>query len=68
MDDEAALHGLKCLALGRLFRMGSRPFREGDIEEYHRLRSIIVDGAPSYHDTRPNYARDRLKGAAGDFR
>jgi hypothetical protein len=30
------------LALGRIFRMGSRPFQPGDIEDYERCREIIV--------------------------
>lgn len=30
-------------ALGRIFRMGSRPTQPGDIEEYERCRKIIMD-------------------------
>jgi hypothetical protein len=55
------------LALGRIFRMGSRPTRPGDVEEYERCRAIILDNTePSLPDYRSNYARDRLKGAQGD--
>ena len=55
------------LALGRIFRMMSRPFQEGDIEEYHQCRYIIMDAVSHVPEDRaPNYARDRLKGAAGD--
>lgn len=31
------------LALGRILRLGSRPFQPGDIEEYDRCRAIIID-------------------------
>ena len=64
MDDAKLLHELKCLALGRLFMMGSRPFQEGDIEEYARLRELIVGGYVAPWS--PNWVRDRLKGAPGD--
>lgn len=30
------------LALGRIFRLGSRPTQPGDIEEYERCRAIIM--------------------------
>lgn len=56
------------LALGRIFKLASRPTQEGDIQEYERCRAIILDALepseiPSYT---PNYARDRNKGAQGD--
>lgn len=54
------------LAIGRIFRLGSRPTEIGDVEEYERLRAIIMDAAPNPTDHKPNYVRDRLKGAAGD--
>lgn len=55
------------LALGRLFRIGSRPFKEGDIAEYYRCRAIVLDAVEVLPcDYRPNYARDRYRGAAGD--
>lgn len=55
------------LALGRIFRMGSRPTEPGDIEEYERCRRIILDEVdPVAPDWTPNYARDRSKGAQGD--
>ena len=59
---------LVSLALGRIFRIMSRPFQPGDIEEYERCRAIVLDNVdePVASDSRPNYARDRLKGAAGD--
>lgn len=56
------------LALGRLGRLLSRPFKEGDVEQYEMVRAVIMalhDGnrLPDYQ---PNYTRDRNKGAAGD--
>lgn len=54
------------LALGRIFRIMSRPFRPGDIEEYERCRRIVLDNAPeATEDWIPNYARDYRKGAQG---
>jgi hypothetical protein len=58
------------LAIGRIFRIASRPTHPGDIEEYERCKAIIMDLAEaSGHmsvDTRPNYARDYRKGAQGN--
>lgn len=55
------------LALGRIFRMGSRPNRPGDVAEYERCRMIILNATdPVTADWTPNYTRDRNKGAAGD--
>lgn len=57
------------LALGRILRLASRPAEPGDAEEYERCRRMIVDiapeGAPGWS---PEWARDRLHGAAGDTR
>jgi hypothetical protein len=54
------------LAIGRLLRMMSRPERPGDLDDYHACRSIILDASPvPVEDYRPNYARDRRRGAAG---
>ena len=55
------------LAIGRILRMGSRPFQEGDIEEYYRCRSIVLDENQDFDltDHRPSYARDHNKGAQG---
>lgn len=51
------------LALGRLFRLGSRPSQPGDVAEYERVRAIVLDlvEAPQ-PDYRPNYARDYGRG------
>ena len=55
------------LALGRILRLASRPEQPGDIEEYERCRSIILNTfEPVNADYRPDWARDRLKGAQGD--
>lgn len=59
------------LALGRILRMGSRPTQPGDVAEYERCRTIILDatlgkGVPLPSADGPDYARDRLRGAQGD--
>lgn len=58
------------LALGRILRLASRPEQPGDVDEYERCRAIIIasvgDHAAPYIDNRPNWARDRNRGAAGD--
>ena len=55
------------LALGRIFRIMSRPFQKGDIEDYENCRYIILDSLKMQtKDYAPNYIRDRLKGAQGD--
>lgn len=57
---------IRC-ALGRIFRMGARPTQPGDVEEYEQCRNLILDlSEPPGEDYRPNYARDRMKGAQGD--
>jgi hypothetical protein len=55
------------LAIGRILRMASRPTQPGDIAEYERCRALILDLCePVNPGYTPNYARDRLTGAAGD--
>lgn len=55
------------LCLGRLFRLGSRPTQPGDVEEYERIRTMVMDLAdPVTLPYTPNYARDRKGGAQGD--
>ena len=54
------------LAIGRIFRLASRPHQPGDIAEYERCRALILDHSEMPNDCAPNYARDRLKGAQGD--
>jgi len=54
------------LALGRLFRMMSRPERPGDGEDYAACRSIIMGSVEPPAEYSPCYQRDRLKGARGD--
>jgi hypothetical protein len=56
------------LAIGRIFRMASRPEKPGDTAAYFAARSVIM----AYHegelpvDRSPNWARDRGRGAQGD--
>lgn len=55
------------LALGRIFRLGSRPSQPGDVKQYEDARAVIMSYAPeALPSYRPNYARDRRKGASGD--
>ena len=54
------------LALGRIFRIMSRPYRVGDVQVYKRCKRLILDLCPESIDHAPNWARDRLKGAQGD--
>ena len=55
------------LALGRIFRLMSRPEQPGDVEQYEQSRAIILDAAdPTIPEYRPCWVRDRLKGAQGD--
>jgi hypothetical protein len=54
------------LAMGRIFRLMSRPAQPGDVAEYERCRGLILDLCKPVADHAPNFARDRLKGAQGD--
>lgn len=60
------------LALGRILRLGSRPSQPGDAAEYARCRALILDAIDpagtvfEREDPRPNWPRDRFKGAQGD--
>jgi hypothetical protein len=68
MDDQVTRTSVE-LALGRIFRLASRPTKPGDVEEYERCRAIIMDAiAPDgvTPDYTPCWARDRLSGAQGD--
>lgn len=54
-------------AIGRILRMGARPAQPGDIAEYNRCRQIVLDlCSPQPDDYRPDWARDRRRGAQGD--
>lgn len=55
-QDDAERRALAELAFGRIMRMASRPERDGDIAEYERCRSIIIDNLtdcpfPLMHNT-----------------
>ena len=54
------------LAIGRIFRLASRPHQSTDMAEYERCRGIILDLSETPKDTTHNYTRDRLRGAQGD--
>ena len=55
------------LALGRIFRLLSRPFQEGDLEEYGRCWRIIMDATPGCSPEEwVSSVRGRAKGAQGD--
>jgi hypothetical protein len=50
------------LALGRIFRLASRPTQDGDVQEYERCRKIIMDLCdPVTPDWTPDYGRDSKK-------
>lgn len=55
------------LALGRIFRLMSRPAQPGDMAAYEAARALVLEAsgevAPPY---RPNWIRDRGRGAGGD--
>jgi hypothetical protein len=54
------------LALGRIFRLMSRPTQAGDVADYERCRAIVMGAVePVAPDYRPNWTRDRLAGARG---
>lgn len=54
------------MALGRIFALMSRPAQAGDVEQYEAARRVVLDHADNVvADYQPNYARDRLLGAAG---
>lgn len=38
---EAECHQLMRLAMGRIFLLGSRPFQEGDLEQYEAARAVM---------------------------
>lgn len=56
------------LALGRIFRLMSRPAQPGDVPQYEACRSLILDASEGIDitDRSPNYVRDRMRGAQGD--
>ena len=55
------------MALGRIFKLMSRPTQPGDVEQYEAARRVVMAHAGDVTpDWVPDYGRDRLKGAQGD--
>ena len=63
--NEQDMAQIKRLAAGRLFLIMSRPPQPGDVADYHRIRDIFMQDQ-NVADHRPNWVRDRTKGAQGD--
>jgi len=55
------------LAIGRVFSMASRPEQPGDGAEYWRCRNIVLDILGDPEDRSICFARDRGKGAQGQW-
>lgn len=56
------------LAIGRLFRLGSRPTQDGDLEQYEACRRVILDALdplPSPFEPQLVGRTTRAKGAPG---
>lgn len=64
-DDSKQAETAMNLAIGRIFRLGSRPFQPGDIEQYEAAKDMILDVAEYFGitaiDKRPNYAASYSK-------
>lgn len=54
------------MAIGRIIKMASRPFQEGDVQEFLRCRDIVMAFSPGFMAYAPNWAAERLNGAQGD--
>lgn len=55
------------MAIGRIFRIASRPEQSGDVAEYTRCRNLILDLIELPEDRSPCIIRDRWKGAQGQW-
>lgn len=66
MNERPEMQSEVKMALGRMFQMMMRPAQPGDVEMYNAIRSIVMNHAEHRPEWVPNYARDRLLGAAGD--
>ncbi len=54
------------LALGRIFRLMSRPAQPGDVQQYYAARAVVLEYTGDViADWQPDYGRDRMRGAAG---
>lgn len=55
------------MALGRIFKLMSRPEQPGDIAQYEAARRVVIAYSDEPRvDWVPDYGRDRLRGAQGD--
>lgn len=66
IENKEEAEQLMNLAIGRIFRLGSRPFQEGDIELYEEAKRVCLHageflGLALPVDVRPNYVRDYYK-------
>ena len=66
LSDDDLLNKAKELAIGRIFRLLSRPHQEGDVADYEQCRQLIMTDAPEFVDRRPNWVAQRRSGAQGD--
>ena len=57
------------MAMGRIFGMMQRPEKAGDVAEYERCKSLVLDliNPPPFIDLAPCIARDYGKGAQGQW-
>jgi hypothetical protein len=54
------------MALGRIFALMSRPFQEGDVEQYEKARGVVLDcGWDRYEQVRIQDRREFM--ARGDI-
>lgn len=47
------------MAIGRLFRMGARPSQPGDLEEFEKIREVVMEYDAQQRETNPNWNPDR---------
>jgi hypothetical protein len=49
------LEGLVCLGIGRVLNLGSRPTKPGDVEEYTRVRSLVMKASRIIKSRQPDW-------------